>query len=109
MGCSLSGDWQPHPDRPGVQEFIAALLVPVPGFAMARTQASITTASASVLYQDGVLTAAAIPIQFGEAIPRTEVEMAQDIIAEYKDLLLASLDLDPQSRKDAVMADLEME
>jgi hypothetical protein len=92
-----------------VQEFIAALLVPVPGFAMARTQASITTASASVLYQDGVLTAAAIPIQFGEAIPRTEVEMAQDIIAEYKDLLLASLDLDPQSRKDAVMADLEME
>jgi len=109
MGCTLSGDWQPHPDRPGVQEFIAALLVPVPGFAMARTQASVTTASASVLYQDGVLTAAAIPVQFGEAIPRSEIEIAQDIITEYKDLLLASLDLDPQSRKDAVMAELEME
>lgn len=109
MGCTLSGDWQPHPDKPGVQEFIAALLVPVPGFAMARTQASVMTASASVLYQDGVLTAAAIPVQFGEAIPRSEIEIAQELINEFKTMLLASLDLDPQSRKNAALAELEME
>ena len=32
--CALSGDWAPHPDKPGTMEFVAALLVPVPGFAM---------------------------------------------------------------------------
>jgi 2'-5' RNA ligase len=109
MGCSLSGDWQPHPDRPGVQEFIAALLVPVPGFAMARTEASVTTASASVLYQDGVLTAAAIPVQFGEAIPRNEMDVARELIADYKTFLLSSVGMDPQSRKDEIMRELEME
>lgn len=110
MGCSLSGDWQPHPDRPGVQEFIAALLVPVPGFAMARTEASVgLQASASVLYQDGVLTAAAIPVQFGEAIPRSTEEIAQDIIDQYKVFLLASLGLDPESRKNAALAEIEGE
>ena len=110
MGCTLSGDWQPHPDKPGVQEFIAALLVPVPGFAMARKEASVgLQASASVLYQDGVLTAAAIPVQFGEEIKRSESEIAIDLISEFKEMLIASLDLDPQSRKDAVMAELEME
>lgn len=102
MGCTLSGDWQPHPDRPGVQEFIAALLVPVPGFAQARTQASVK-------YEDGALVAAAIPIQFGEAIPRSEIEIAQDLIHEFKDMLLASLDLDPASRKNAAMTEIEME
>lgn len=110
MGCSLSGDWQPHPDRAGVQEFIAALLVPVPGFAMARTQASVgMQASASVLYQDGVLVAAAIPVHFGEEVKRSEIEIASDLISEFKTMLLASLDLDPQSRKNAAIAELEME
>lgn len=102
MGCSLSGDWQPHPDRAGVQEFIAALLVPVPGFAKARTQASVK-------FEDGVLTAAMIPVQFGEEIKRSEADIAWDLLTEYKNLLIASLELDPQSRKDAAMADLEME
>ncbi len=55
LGCTLSGDWQPHPDRKGIREFIAALLVPVPGFAMARTEASVR-------YQDGMLVASSIPI-----------------------------------------------
>lgn len=110
MGCSLSGDWQPHPDKPGVQEFIAALLVPVPGFAMARTEASVgMQASASVLYQDGVLTAAAIPVQFGEEVKRSELEIATDLISEFKTMLLASLDLDPESRKNAAMAEIERE
>jgi 2'-5' RNA ligase len=57
MSCRLSGDWQPHPDRPGVTEFIAALLVPVPGFATARREASVTL-------EDGALVASAIPVEF---------------------------------------------
>lgn len=56
LGCSLSGDWQPHPDRQGVREFIAALLVPVPGFAMARTAASVQR------YDEGTLVASTIPV-----------------------------------------------
>lgn len=57
MSCRLSGDWQPHPDRPGVTEFIAALLVPVPGFATARTEASVTVS-------DGALVASVVPVEF---------------------------------------------
>jgi hypothetical protein len=57
MSCRLSGDWQPHPDRPGVTEFIAALLVPVPGFAMARKEASVQ-------FEDDALVASAVPVEF---------------------------------------------
>lgn len=57
MSCRLSGDWQPHPDRPGVTEFIAALLVPVPGFASARKEASVTL-------KEGALVASAVPVEF---------------------------------------------
>lgn len=59
MSCTLSGDWQPHPDRPGVSEFIAALLVPVPGFAMARKEASVRL-------EDGALVASSVPVEFAE-------------------------------------------
>lgn len=57
LGCTLSGDWQSHPDKPGIREFVAALLVPVPGFAMARK-------AASVRYEDGILRASAVPVVF---------------------------------------------
>lgn len=57
LGCTLSGDWQPHPDKPGIREFVAALLVPVPGFAMARH-------AASVQYTEGALTASAVPVVY---------------------------------------------
>jgi hypothetical protein len=57
MSCRLSGDWQPHQDRPGVTEFIAALLVPVPGFASARREASVTLS-------EDALVASAIPVEF---------------------------------------------
>lgn len=40
----MSGDWQPHPEKRGWQEFIAALVVPVGGWPGSRT--AITTASA---------------------------------------------------------------
>lgn len=40
--CVLSGDWAPHPERPGMREFVAALLVPVPGFPMSTKQSALT-------------------------------------------------------------------
>jgi len=41
LACQLSGDWRPHPDRPGMREFSGALLVPVPGFPMANSRFSV--------------------------------------------------------------------
>lgn len=55
MACRLSGDWRAHLDRPGHREFVAALLVPVPGFPMARTAPSVSL-------RDGQLVAAAVPL-----------------------------------------------
>lgn len=66
MACRLSGDWAPHPEKPGWQEFVAALLVPVPGFPMGRTAASVRIA-------EGALVASAVPVQFVNAGPAAEV------------------------------------
>jgi hypothetical protein len=57
LACNLSGDWRGHLDRPGWRELTAALLVPVPGFPMART-------AASVRVEDGQLVASAVPVRF---------------------------------------------
>lgn len=100
LGCTLSLDVQPHPDRPGVREFIAAHLVPVPGFPMARTQASVT-------YQDGLITASAVPVThvsqptYVDRAPETALTFAKRVLAE-------SLELDPKSRKMNLMRELEL-
>lgn len=74
MSCRLSGDWQPHPDRPGVTEFIAALLVPVPGFASARKEASVTL-------QDGALVASAVPVEFQDTSLLVAAVAKKDMVA----------------------------
>ncbi len=100
MGCSLSGDWQPHPDRPGVQEFIAALLVPVPGFPMARSKPSVEM-------QDGVITASVVPVRFGPAEPRSNEDLALEALNWAKLSIMESLGLDPDSQKRQIMAEIE--
>lgn len=101
MGCQLSGDWQPHPDRPGVTEFIAALLVPVPGFPQARTAPSVT-------YTDGVLSASAVPIRLGFEEEPDPMQTAFEAIQTAKQILVASLgiEVDPKVRKEKIMAEL---
>lgn len=59
MACQLSGDWRPHKDRNGWREFTGALLVPVPGFAMARAQASVRM-------DEGQLVASTVPVRYEE-------------------------------------------
>ncbi len=58
LACQLSGDWRPHRDRPGMREFVAALLVPVPGFPFAGARRSVTMTAASGI------TAAAVPVHY---------------------------------------------
>lgn len=95
FGCTLSGDWQPHPDRPGVREFIAAHLVPVPGFPMARTQASVG-------YEDGLITAAAVPVRHVAVAEPRVTGVASDAVALAKLTLARSIGRDPASRKQAL-------
>lgn len=59
MASQLSGDWRPKAGRRRV-ELVAGLIVPVPGFAMARKRASVTT-------RDGLMVASAVPIRFDHA------------------------------------------
>jgi SPP1 gp7 family putative phage head morphogenesis protein len=56
MACQLSGDWRPHPDKPGKREMCGALMVPVPGFPKANQ------ATASILIDNGQLVAATAPV-----------------------------------------------
>jgi 2'-5' RNA ligase len=67
MASRLSGDWRGHLDKPGWREFVAALLVPVPGFPMARTSPSVSLA-------DGLLVASSVPVQFAQVKPDDEDE-----------------------------------
>lgn len=90
LGCALSGDWQGHPDRPGVREFIAAHLVPVPGFPLARTKASVTL-------EDGVVTASWLPVRHE---PTRELAAINDAKAE----LARRFGVDPASRKSRIYA-----
>lgn len=103
LGCALSLDVQPHPDRPGVREFIAAHTVPVPGFPLARTQAS-------VVYEDGVLAASSVPITHVATPtyldgPRTDALF--NVVMMTKNALALSVGLDPKTRKQQLMAELE--
>ncbi len=66
MACQLSGDWAPHRERHGWKEFVAALTVPVPGFAR-RTNV------ASVRVEDGVIVSSAVPIHRYVAPAKEEV------------------------------------
>lgn len=114
MGCQLSGDWQPLPERPGTQELIAALLVPVPGFPKERAQAS-------VVMEDGVMVASSVPVEFcgdmQEAMKKKrkqnyevdELEQARSLIAQFKSVIMADMGLDPASRKAAIMKELGLE
>jgi hypothetical protein len=59
MGLQLSGHWLPSL-TPGYRyDLLAALLVPVPGFAMARRAPSVTM-------RDGAMAASAVPVRFEE-------------------------------------------
>lgn len=58
LTCRLSGDWQPHPDKNGWQELVAALLVPAPGFAGERTGPTVT------LNAEKVLVASSVPVRY---------------------------------------------
>lgn len=98
LGCSLSLDVQPHPDRAGVQEFIAAHLVPVPGFPLARTKAS-------VLYNDGVIVAASVPVDFTDD-PRAVELNVSDLVRSTKQALAESIGRDPAARKRALAVSL---
>lgn len=92
LGCALSGDWQPHPDRPGMRDFISAHLVPVPGFPMARTQASVQ-------YEDGALVASSVPVQYTDSPKPLTVEVDFNTVMHWKSVIAASIGRDPATIK----------
>jgi 2'-5' RNA ligase len=55
LACRLSGDWQPHSDKAGWTDFVAALLVPSPGFPMAH--------GASATWEGDALVASSVPVR----------------------------------------------
>ncbi len=99
LGCALSGDWQPHADRPGLRDFISAHLVPVPGFPLARTQASVQ-------YEDGALTASSVPVQYITDPQPLTVEVDFAMIVNWKSAIAASIGRDPATIKAELAASL---
>lgn len=91
LGCGLSLDVQPNPDRPGTREFVAAHLVPVTGFPLARTSASVT-------YEDGMLVAATVPVIRANP-PKTRYPFTTDVVTLAKKALATRIGLDPATVK----------
>jgi hypothetical protein len=74
--CQLSGDWQPHPEQPGKKEFIAALLVPVPGFPSSSGDNGGSRPRASVqVDRDGSLVASFVPVIVAAPVVRVEPDL----------------------------------
>lgn len=100
MACQLSGDWRPHRQRQGWREFAGALLVPVPGFPMARTEPSVRV-------REGELVASAVPVQFAGAptecgcLTASTPEPAPDMAAELE-TLAASVGLGLATKMDTL-------
>lgn len=88
MSCRLSGDWQPHADKPGTTEFVAALLVPVPGFAAARQEASVRM-------DEGALVASVIPVELAPEVMLTAAVQRKNLFAHKmaKELQLRKLEM----------------
>lgn len=81
MACRISGDWRTHLDKPGWREFVAALLVPVPGFPMSR--------SMSVELEDGELVASSAPVRFESTAARPKRDYS-DRVAAMRDKVTAN-------------------
>lgn len=87
MSSRLSGDWRAHRERTGWRELTAALLVPVPGFPMAREKASVRI-------EYGQLVAAAVPVHvlthrdntFSDAVNRIAKGIGRDPASRMKAL-----------------------
>ena len=89
----LSGDWQPHREKPGWQEFIAALLVPAPGFAGSSDRLR-PPAQASVRMKGNMLVASAVPVRYEvTAVREPEPDMRPAL-----DMIASQVGLDPSSR-----------
>lgn len=102
MSCTLSGDWQPDRNNPGQTELIAALLVPVPGFPMAR-------AAASVRMENGLVTASTTPLRYAspdDMLETASVVIDPNVLALTKRVLAASIGRDADSRRRELRAQL---
>lgn len=69
MESQLSGDWRPHREKHGWREFAGALLVPVPGFPMSRSEPSVKM-------EAGELVSSSVPVEYRqtECACRREVD-----------------------------------
>lgn len=95
--CVLSGDWAPHPEKPGQMEFVAALLVPVPGFPKSTpTGALVASADPSLRINETAGTVvASVPVLIASA------GAAASPGVDYRrrlDRLARSIGRDPMSR-----------
>jgi len=85
MTCRLSGDWQPIRDQPGRRELVAALLVPVPGFPLARS-------APTVQVDNGELIAASVPVRVVHADADVDFELQRSRVERNAfDVVIASL------------------
>lgn len=100
MACQLSGDWTPHRDRPGWMEFVAALAVPVPGFAR-------STKTARVRVENGVVVASAVPIHHISELPRPAATNFRRRLAEIKLQVAATPAVSNRQKLAAIRAQLK--
>lgn len=97
LACELSGDWEPHRDRPGWQRLVAAHLVPTGGLPKAQADQTVR-----VRFRDGQLVASAVPVRLGPDLPPAdELTLRRRRLA---DRIAASVGRDSASRRQALAA-----
>lgn len=109
MACQLSGDWRPHRARSGWYEFAGALLVPVPGFPMGRSAASMEIEREEQLVAsadtDGELSASSsVPVEFKVTDSECGCSTPTSNLAAEFEVLAASAGLDLATRLETLAA-----
>src|SRR5690554_2561072 len=90
LACAISGDWRPHPEKPGMRELAGALLVPVPGFPV--------EARANVRLDHGELVASSVPVTWKltgdlpDGVQATELDPIVATVIGSTDLPVAERD-----------------
>lgn len=87
LACRVSGDWQPHPDRRGWKELVAALLVPSPGYGSEHPEGMRASYDS-----EGALVASSAPVRYVDStgLGAAEPDPEPDLSGAFDRLLVAS-------------------
>lgn len=81
LACGVSGDWQPHPNKPGWVELVAVLAVPAEGWPKSKTGVPSPVTRIRETEHGAIMVASAVPTRFEPSSPAVDASVMYGIAA----------------------------